>query len=861
MNRLFLYSHGMQDKKLVAFEDHPESLRKFETEFNTNNRRYVKVRVVLRTDGCRNEGACIKSCQISRSPVIKVFRFGNQISIYLKVDEESVSRIPEGLIHHEFYSHLLSRYRKKNTFDSAEHLDDLVELTGKESDHSDEYDSDHSDGSDKIETPRRDGLGDASGFLEAEIPAGLKLDLRVYQKKSISWMKSIESIKSNRSNTILHYPLAKVKNSPIKFKLGDTHFYLGKYCLERGISAPPHSEKREALRFYGGILADDTGSGKTITTLGLIHSAPFTQEHQINRTKRFKDLLDNRIQSRASCIICPSNICRQWVQEAQRCNPSFKVYGISSMTDHLKVSWRDVVEADIVVVSYQFLMSVAYMTVGSGLVSAVDEWADYADVKGRVVLDDFHFYRVLFDEFHELTTFDKRICYDSRYCSFADIEHSLQSVVGCLQADNFWGLTGTPKLDPLIDISYLTPSQALRDLYTKNTTIREKIIRKHVKRNVPNLQLPELQNEIVWVDFSAHELNVMRWKSYRSNSTMQQIMLCTHYQLNVEESIRVENFVSVSEAYKRLSLKKAHEIEQLKRKKVTIQSMLEKEEASDHSSSTSSVQNCQGNLSHWSQSLKAVESELKSSESSLVYFRSVFQVISEPDKNDCGICFENIGKGSLSILPCSHVFCYDCIGPFVYKSRACPLCRQIISNFSDVFRIRIRESVTLPPNLENLDSSKYSSKLISMYRYVTELIETDKTARIILFLQYSDLAKFIAKTFTELQVEFVRVAGHGSQRQNSIAKFRSSPDIRLIMMSAEDSVSGINLTQATHVILLHPFYTGEGESVDLAYEKQGISRAYRFGLDHPLKVVRFAVRGTVEEQITLARKNIKIDIA
>ena len=78
------------------------------------------------------------------------------------------------------------------------------------------------------------------------------------------------------------------------------------------------------------------------------------------------------------------------------------------------------------------------------------------------------------------------------------------------------------------------------------------------------------------------------------------------------------------------------------------------------------------------------------------------------------------------------------------------------------------------------------------------------------------------------------------------------------MFSSEDSVSGINLTEATHVILLHPFFTDQGEEADLAYEKQGISRAYRFGLNHPLKVVRFAVKGTIEEEITLRRNDIKL---
>ena len=62
------------------------------------------------------------------------------------------------------------------------------------------------------------------------------------------------------------------------------------------------------------------------------------------------------------------------------------------------------------------------------------------------------------------------------------------------------------------------------------------------------------------------------------------------------------------------------------------------------------------------------------------------------------------------------------------------------------------------------------------------------------------------------------------------------------MMSSENSVSGINLTEATHVILLHPFGLIKEKRLILHYEKQGISRAYRFGLNHPLKIVRFAVR-------------------
>lgn len=325
-------------------------------------------------------------------------------------------------------------------------------------------------------------------------------------------------------------------------------------------------------------------------------------------------------------------------------------------------------------------------------------------------------------------------------------------------------------------------------------------------------------------------------------------MMCSHYQLSEKESVQVDEFVSVEEAQKRLGKGKQNEINRLKSRICQLQASMQ----------SILNENPNSNVAYQKKCIKSTENELQSAEGSLNYFQSVFRVIGEPDKNDCRICYDIIAESSLAILPCSHVFCYDCITPFVEKSKTCPLCRHEVPKVSDVFRIRIKEPDQLPNNLETLDTSKYSSKLMGVYRYITELIESDKNARIILFLQFKDLTDFMAKSFKELKVECARVSGTVFQRQNAIAKFKESQDTRLIMMSSEDSVSGINLTEATHVILLHPFYTDTGEAVDLAYEKQGISRAYRFGLNHPLKIVRFAVRGTIEEQITLRRQNIKL---
>ena len=132
-------------------------------------------------------------------------------------------------------------------------------------------------------------------------------------------------------------------------QIRDTPYYLGNYFEEES-----NTRRKEPVRFFGGILADDTGAGKTITTLGFIHSTPMTSEEHDLRMKRFRGSLLYYIQSRATCIICPSNIYKQWLDEATKCNPNFKIYCFSNMNEQGRICWEDLIDADIVVVTRQF---------------------------------------------------------------------------------------------------------------------------------------------------------------------------------------------------------------------------------------------------------------------------------------------------------------------------------------------------------------------------------------------------------------------------------------------------------------------------------------------------------------------------
>lgn len=804
LKRIYGYSHG----NLVEFaelHEHPKALSKFLTKIPPKTVVPTCSVIVGKATCCERANIRISTMYDNlkvkdfRSDLIKLFIQDDSAFVYLKIEESTMHLIPKH-IESQYFDALKERIFKEK----------LIQT--------------------KIELRDRKTLSDTFDFPEAVIPVGFSLKLRDYQLRTISWMKEIESPKPSESNSIINCFYKDDDTCFLKVKLGHSPYYLS-IGGPRKISESSETPNRKPLRLYGGILADNTGSGKTVTMLGMIYSSPFNKAVKKERLRKTGKLSKTYLPSRANLIICPSNIYKQWLSEAKKCNPNFKIIGFSTIHDHRKVSWKDMIDADIIVVSYQFLKNGSY----SSIDDATPEMArDYYYVKGAVRLSRIHYHRLILDEFHELEQTNK------------DIIGFVQN----LHADYVWGLTGTPKLNNLWgDLNYFSASARLKTVYKCNSYAMKEMEYKYIKRNVPNLELPPIVTETVWVNLSSHELALLSMRGHSNSSVRDQIMKCCHYQLNERSSVSVDSFVSIDQIQKKMCHSKMQVVEKLQQDLLHQRTMIELKLEADP----------EFNITFMQSQLQSIEKRLMSAQSDFNYFENVFKVVSDPDKNECRICYDTIPSGQLSILPCSHLYCYECVKLVVEKTQQCPSCRQN-TRIPEIYRIRIKEPEIIPESLVNLDTSKYSSKLISLYRYITELISTDPNARIILFLQYSDLADFMAESFKDLRVNCVRVVGNVFQRQNAITKFRDSKDIRLIMMSSEDSVSGINLTQATHVILLHPFWTDNGEATDLAYEKQGISRAYRFGLDHPLRIVRFAVRGTIEEEITLRRQNVNIKL-
>ena len=115
------------------------------------------------------------------------------------------------------------------------------------------------------------------------------------------------------------------------------------------------------------------------------------------------------------------------------------------------------------------------------------------------------------------------------------------------------------------------------------------------------------------------------------------------------------------------------------------------------------------------------------------------------------------------------------------------------------------------------------------------------SARILVFSQFVRTLEALA---ARMGVTSDLVTGTMSlpAREEAMNRFRNGATPRLLLVSLRAAGVGLNLGEATHVVLFDRWWNP-------AVEKQAIFRAHRFERQEPLHVVRFLVQDTIEERI------------
>lgn len=151
----------------------------------------------------------------------------------------------------------------------------------------------------------------------------------------------------------------------------------------------------------------------------------------------------------------------------------------------------------------------------------------------------------------------------------------------------------------------------------------------------------------------------------------------------------------------------------------------------------------------------------------------------------------------------------------------------------------------------NFDASENVSSKLDALKTITE--SAGEASRLLIFSQFVETLRWVSGRF-ELPHDLVTGSMSIVERQTAIDRFKSESTPRGLLVSLRAGGVGLNLGEATHVVLFDRWWNP-------AVEFQAIYRAHRFERDTPLHVVRFLMQDTIEDHIAkiLNRKEALFD--
>jgi SNF2 family DNA or RNA helicase len=218
-------------------------------------------------------------------------------------------------------------------------------------------------------------------------------------------------------------------------------------------------------------------------------------------------------------------------------------------------------------------------------------------------------------------------------------------------------------------------------------------------------------------------------------------------------------------------------------------------------------------------------------ESSNDYFQEIIDILKNK-KYECPICMEeSTDIENIVVTDCMHAYCGQCFDVFhTGGTSLCALCKAITTS----------QNIVIHPKLKTNFPSKIDK--------IIEAVKNVSNEKIILFTQFDTLAEHICSIFDINNITYTVLKGVPCEINISLNKFKTDKNIKVLVMSIQQSASGLNITEATHVFFAHPIFNFTYQDANRQY-MQCVGRSYRYGQKKKVHVKFFVTTGSVEEEL------------
>ena len=154
--------------------------------------------------------------------------------------------------------------------------------------------------------------------------------------------------------------------------------------------------------------------------------------------------------------------------------------------------------------------------------------------------------------------------------------------------------------------------------------------------------------------------------------------------------------------------------------------------------------------------------------------------------------------------------------------------------------LRLRQTACHPGLIDPSRADEDSAKIDVLLPMLQELADAGHKA--LVFSQFTTFLGIVRDRLTGLGVPFEYLDGRTRKRQEKVERFQNDPDCPVFLISLKAGGVGLNLTAASYVFLLDPWWNP-------AVEAQAIDRTHRIGQSKPVMTYRLIAQGTVEEKV------------
>ncbi|ETI27731.1 hypothetical protein G647_00180 [Cladophialophora carrionii CBS 160.54] len=143
------------------------------------------------------------------------------------------------------------------------------------------------------------------------------------------------------------------------------------------------------------------------------------------------------------------------------------------------------------------------------------------------------------------------------------------------------------------------------------------------------------------------------------------------------------------------------------------------------------------------------------------------------------------------------------------------------------------------------DTSQPTIMQSTKIRHLLHLLKEDShTHKYIVFSFFTSMLDLIEPFMKTSRIRYVRYDGkmRNDAREAALHALRTDPSTRVLLCSLRAGSLGLNLTAASRVVILEPFWNP-------FVEEQAIDRVHRLNQTEDVKVYKMTIKGTVEERI------------